>query len=115
MANLRTPPGMNPRDKRPGDRRSLGDRTRRAAPSGTSSALLLLMALAQTWFLAPAGKPISYSEFKQAVRAGQVAEVYVGEQTIRGTYKRDANGSTQLQHRRASRIRSCSRISTRRA
>ena len=52
----------------------------------------MLMALAQAWFLAPAGRPISYSEFKQAVRAGQVAEVFVGEQTIRGTYKRETNG-----------------------
>ena len=47
------------------------------------------MALAQAWFLAPAGRQISYSEFKQAVRGGQVAEVTVGEQAIRGTYKRE--------------------------
>ncbi len=42
--------------------------------------------------MAPAGRQISYSEFKQAVRAGQVAEVFVGDQTIRGTYKRETNG-----------------------
>jgi cell division protease FtsH len=42
--------------------------------------------------MAPSGRQISYSEFKQAVRAGQVAEVFVGDQTIRGTYKRDTNG-----------------------
>ncbi len=57
---------------------------------------LLLMALAQAWFLAPAGRQVSYSEFKQAVRSGQVAEVVVGEQTIRGTYKRETNGSTNF-------------------
>jgi cell division protease FtsH len=51
------------------------------------------MALAQAWFLAPSGRQISYSEFKQAVRGGQVAEVMVGEQTIRGTYQREVNGS----------------------
>ena len=53
----------------------------------------MLMALAQAWFLAPAGRQISYSEFKAAVRGGQVAEVIVGEQTIRGTFNRDVNGS----------------------
>jgi cell division protease FtsH len=54
--------------------------------------VLLVMALAQAWFLAPSGRQISYSEFKQAVRGGQVAEVMVGEQVIRGQYKRDVNG-----------------------
>jgi cell division protease FtsH len=51
------------------------------------------MALAQTWFLAPTGRQITYSEFKSAVRGGQVAEVVISEQTIRGTYKADVNGS----------------------
>jgi cell division protease FtsH len=54
--------------------------------------VLLVMALAQAWFLAPSGRQISYSDFKQAVRTGQVAEVMVGEQVIRGQYKRDVNG-----------------------
>jgi cell division protease FtsH len=54
---------------------------------------LMLMALAQAWFLAPAGRQISYSEFKTAVRSGQVTEVVVGEQTIRGMYNRDVGGS----------------------
>ena len=54
---------------------------------------LMLMALAQVWFLPPAGSQISYSEFKTAIRGGQVAEVTVGEQTIRGTYNRDVNGT----------------------
>jgi cell division protease FtsH len=85
MANPRTPPGLNPRDKRPGDRRSLG-------PTGPGNAVwyalafLVLMGLAQAWFASPSGQTVSYSEFKQAVRTGQVAEIVVGEQTIRGTY-----------------------------
>ena len=82
---------MNQRDRRPGDRRSLTP----GRPGGAVwyvLGLLFLLALAQAWFMAPAGRQISYSEFKQAVRAGQVAEVFVGDQTIRGTYKRDANG-----------------------
>src|SRR6267378_5075031 len=92
MANLRTPPGVNPRDKRTaGDRRSLGP----GRPAGAVwyiLGLLFLLALAQAWFMAPMGRQISYSEFKQAVRSGQVAEVFVGDQAIRGTYKRDTNG-----------------------
>src|SRR5258706_1461187 len=91
MATPRKSPGMNPRDKRPGERRSLMPNR----PGGAVwyiLGLLFLLALAQAWFMAPAGQPISYSEFKQAVRAGQVAEVFVGDQSIRGTYKRDTNG-----------------------
>src|SRR5689334_20680023 len=92
MANSRLPPGMNPRDKRTsGERRTLGP----GRPSGAVwyiLGLLFLLALAQAWFMAPSGRQISYSEFKQAVRAGQVAEVFVGEQTVRGTFKRDTNG-----------------------
>ena len=82
---------MNPRDRRPGDRRSLTP----GRPSGAVwyiLGLLFLLALAQAWFMAPAGRQISYSEFKQAVRSGQVAEVFVGEQTVRGTFKRETNG-----------------------
>src|SRR3954469_3955786 len=91
MANFRTPPGMNPRDKRQGDRRSLAP----GRPGGAVwyiLGLLFLLALAQAWFMAPAGQQVSYSEFKQSVRAGQVAEVFVGDQTIRGTYKKGTNG-----------------------
>src|SRR2546421_8261672 len=92
MANLRTPSGMNPRDKRTGgERRSLAP----GRPGGAVwyiLGLLFLLALAQAWFMAPAGRQVSYSEFKQGVRAGQVAEVFVGDQTIRGTYKRETNG-----------------------
>jgi cell division protease FtsH len=82
---------MNPRDRRPGDRRSLTP----GRPGGAVwyvLGLLFLLALAQAWFMAPSGRQISYSEFKQAVRAGQVAEVFVGDQMIRGTYKRETNG-----------------------
>ncbi|HTM03796.1 MAG TPA: ATP-dependent zinc metalloprotease FtsH [Vicinamibacterales bacterium] len=93
MANLRTPPGMNPRDKRPVDRRPLGTGGRPGGALWYVLGFLLLMALAQAWFLAPAGRQISYSEFKNAIRTGQVSEVFVGEQTIRGTYKRDVEGT----------------------
>ena len=85
--------GLNPRDKRPGERRSLRTSGRAGGPIWYFLGGLLLLILVQTWFLAPTGRQLSYSEFKTAVRAGQVAEVYVGEQTIRGTLKREADGT----------------------
>ncbi|HEX6158805.1 MAG TPA: ATP-dependent zinc metalloprotease FtsH [Thermoanaerobaculia bacterium] len=92
MSNLRTPPGMNPREKRPGDRRTLAPGGRPGSAVWYVLGALLLMALMQAWFLAPSGRQISYSEFKQAVRGGQVAEVTIGDQAVRGTYKREVNG-----------------------
>ena len=93
MANPGIPPGLNPRDKRPGGRRTLQGPGRPAGAIWYVLAFLMLMALAQAWFLAPVGRQISYSEFKIAIRGGQVAEAIVGEQTIRGTYHQDVNGS----------------------
>jgi cell division protease FtsH len=92
MADLRTPPGMNPRDKRRGERRTLGT-GRPGMAVWYVLGFLMVLALVQTWFMTPSGRPISYSEFKQAVRSGQVAEVVVGEQAIRGQYKREQGGS----------------------
>jgi cell division protease FtsH len=90
MSTAGTPPGTNPRDnKRPGERRVLG-----AGAGQPMNRLwwvlgaLVLMAVAQAYVLTPGGKPISYSDFKNAVRSGNVEEVFVGDQTIRGTYKR---------------------------
>jgi cell division protease FtsH len=92
LSNLRTPPGMNPRDKRPGERRTFGQGRR---PTGVwyVVALLLLMVMAQPFLFPQGGKQLSYSEFKQAIRSGQVAEVVLGEQTVRGTYKREIDGN----------------------
>jgi cell division protease FtsH len=55
---------------------------------------LTLLAIGQAYFLAPAGRQISYSEFKTLVRSGQVAEVAVGDSTIHGTLKKAENGAT---------------------
>jgi cell division protease FtsH len=83
---------MNPRDKRRGERRTLGT-GRPGMAVWYVLGFLMVLALVQTWFMTPSGRPISYSEFKQAVRSGQVAEVVVGEQAIRGQYKREQGGS----------------------
>src|SRR5512139_2494955 len=84
---------MNSRDKRPTDRRPLGTGGRPGGAVWYVLGFLLLMAVAQTWLMTPGGKQISYSEFKNAVRTNQVSEVYVGQESIRGTYKREVNGA----------------------
>jgi cell division protease FtsH len=92
MATPRVPPGTNPRDKRTGERRSLGSGGRPAGAVWYVLGFMLLLVIGQTWLLTPNGRTVSYSDFKQAVRAGQVAEVHVGQQTIRGEYKREIEG-----------------------
>src|SRR5918992_437988 len=49
---------------------------------------LVILALAQAYLMSPSGRQISYSEFKGLVRNGQVAEVTVGETTIRGQLRK---------------------------
>jgi cell division protease FtsH len=91
LPNLRTPPGLNPRDRRPGERRTIGAPGRPGGAIWYVLGFLFLMALAQAWFLAPSGRQVPYSEFKQMVRTNQVAEVTVGEQAIHGTLRRDSS------------------------
>jgi cell division protease FtsH len=54
--------------------------------------LILLLGLAQMYWLAPRSGPIPYSEFKTLLKNGRVAEVSVGEQFIRGTLKAPPEG-----------------------
>ena len=54
---------------------------------------LVMLALAQAYLLSPTGRQIPYSEFKQLLRSGQVAEVAVGDTTVRGQLKK-ADGPT---------------------
>ena len=56
--------------------------------------VLTILAIGQAYFLAPAGRQVSYSEFKTMVRGGQVAEVAVGDTVIHGTLKKAEGGST---------------------
>jgi cell division protease FtsH len=48
---------------------------------------VLLITIAQAYLFAPAGRSIPYSEFKQKLREGAIAEVTVATQTIRGKLK----------------------------
>lgn len=89
MPIFRMPSGPT-RDRKPGDKRTLGPRSGGAV--WYVLGFLLVMALVQAYFITPAGQQVSYSEFKRAIRSGQVAEVDVSEQTISGKYKADVNG-----------------------
>lgn len=48
---------------------------------------LLLLALVQAFVLAPGGRTISYSEFKELLRSGRVEQVTLSDPHIRGTLK----------------------------
>jgi cell division protease FtsH len=85
MANQRGKPRFNPRG---GDRRGQGPIGARPSSSlWYGLALLLVLGLTQMYYLMPAGRTLPYSEFKALVKSGQVAEVTVGDQLIRGTLK----------------------------
>ena len=88
MAPNKATSRFNPRG---GDRRGpLGQR-----PAGSlwyGLAFLLLLGLAQMYYLAPGGRSIPYSEFKTLVKGGQVAELTIGDQSIRGTLKQAPGG-----------------------
>ena len=78
------PAPPNPR----GDRRGASRLTSRpSSPLWYGLALLLVLGIAQAYYMTPPGRSIPYSEFKQLVRTGDVAEISIGDQSIRGTLK----------------------------
>src|SRR5438874_1569240 len=85
MAATKGKPRFNPRA---GDRR--GQRPIGQRPSSSlwyGLAFVLLLGLAQMYYLTPSGKSIPYSEFKMLVKNGEIGEGTVGETVIRGTLK----------------------------
>jgi cell division protease FtsH len=68
-------------------------------------ALLIVLGLVQMYYMAPAGRQIAYSEFKTMVQNGQVAEVLIGDQLIRGTLKQGAPSATDDKSRQFSTTR----------
>ncbi|HEY7288954.1 MAG TPA: ATP-dependent zinc metalloprotease FtsH [Vicinamibacterales bacterium] len=85
-------PRFNPRS---GDRRGP-----RQMPTRGSSALwyglafLLILGLAQIYYLTPGGRTIPYSEFKTLLKNGEVTEVTIGDQQIRGVQKSEPHQFT---------------------
>jgi cell division protease FtsH len=89
MAGPRPTPRFNPRG---GDRRGQKPLTSRpSSPLWYGLAFLLVLGLAQMYFLVPAGRTIPYSEFKTLVKTDQVAEIAIGDQAIRGTLKTEVS------------------------
>ncbi len=89
MAVKKGTPRFNPRG---GDRR--GPRQFPGRPSSTlwyGLAFLLLLGVGQLYFLTPSGRAIPYSEFKSLVKDGQVADVSISDQVIRGTLKQEVD------------------------
>jgi cell division protease FtsH len=85
MPKPKPAPRFNPRG---GDRRgqkALGARP--SSPLWYGLAFLAVLVIAQMYFLAPAGRMIPYSEFRSLVKNGEVAEVSLGDQVVRGTLK----------------------------
>src|SRR3954447_4611459 len=85
MASSRPGP-PNPRG---GDRRGTSRLTsaRPSSPLWYGLALLLVLGIAQAYYMTPPGRTLPYSEFKQLVKNGEVAEIAIGDQSIRGTLK----------------------------
>src|ERR1700704_5808566 len=90
MAAPKPTPRFNPRS---GERRG-------GAPRPSSSlwyglAFLLVLGVAQLYFMTPPGRSIPYSEFKVLVKDGQVADVTITDQAIRGTLKETPAGDAK--------------------
>jgi cell division protease FtsH len=97
---------MSPQPQKPnprGVRRTLPPRA--ASSLWYGLALLLVLGLVQMYYMTPGGRSVSYSEFKSMVQSGQVAEVLIGEQTIRGTLKAGAGASGDDKSRQFTTIR----------
>jgi cell division protease FtsH len=91
MAPQRPNPRFNPRG---GDRRGQRQLTaRQSSPLWYGLAFLILLGVAQMYYLTPGGRQIPYSEFKSLLKNGQVAEVSIADQAIRGTLKQEMPGA----------------------
>ena len=98
MSDSQPTPRLNPRGGDRRGQRQLGKRSPASLWFGLG--LVLVLGLAQMYWLVPRGRVLPYSEFKALVKNGSVAEVVVGAQVIRGTLKAplpgDAEGSRQF-------------------
>ena len=94
MASPKPSSRFNSRGRdRPGQRPTV---PRPAASLWYGLAFLLLLFLAQMYYITPNGRSIPYSEFKTLLKNGEVAEVTIADQAVRGTLKQ-AVGNDQKQ------------------
>jgi len=94
VASKRPTPRFNPRG---GERRGKGPLGVRPSPSlWYGLALLVLLGVAQMYFLTPTARSIPYSEFKSLVKNGGVTDVSISGQTIRGTLKGETDKNKQF-------------------
>src|SRR5438132_7397182 len=90
MAGPKPTPRFNPRG---GDRRGKGPTVQRPGSSlWYGLAFLLVVGFAQLYFMTPPGRSIPYSEFKMLLKDGQLDDVTITDQVIRGTLKQPAAG-----------------------
>src|SRR3989449_423296 len=93
MPPQRPTPRFNPRG---GDRRGQRPLTPRTSSSlWYGLAFLMILGVAQMYYLTPSGRTIPYSEFKQLVKSGQIAELTISDQLIRGTLKQPHEGDSK--------------------
>src|SRR4029079_12955464 len=77
-----------PPNPRGGDRRGTTRLTSRpSSPLWYGLGLILVLGMAQLYYVPRPGRSIPCSEFKQLVKRGDVAEISIGDQAIRGTLK----------------------------
>jgi cell division protease FtsH len=84
-----------------------GDRQPRPRPGWSlwyGLGLLLVLGVAQMYFMTPGGRSMSYSEFKTHVRNGDLVEVTIGDQTLRGSLKPGADNDKQGQQFTVTRV-----------
>src|SRR5207244_3621112 len=102
MPAVKGKPRFNPRGA---DRR--GQRPPGQRPSPTlwyGLAFVLLLGLAQVYYLTSSAGTIPYSEFKTLVKDGSVAEVIIGDTAIRGTLKQAPAGEKTTKHFTTNRV-----------
>ena len=93
MPSTKPPAGPPPRPQKPSDRRTFPPRPRSAIWYFVG--VFLLLALVQAYLFSPTGPTIPYSEFKAQLSSDNVAEVSIGETSIRARLKVPRSGDAK--------------------
>ncbi len=93
VPSTKPPAGPPPRPQKPSDRRTFPPRPRSAIWYFVG--VFLLLALVQAYLFSPTGPTIPYSEFKAQLSSDNVAEVSIGETSIRARLKVPRSGDAK--------------------